>query len=501
MNRSLRLFVCTLLCITLLPCWSPSAEAAFRDVPSSSWAADSINRAVDAGLIQGRTATTFGMGEPMTRGAFVTVLCRFFGWKMVSPASAAFKDTGTDVWCFSSVETAAANGALTRQSDTFRPGDAITREEMAVMLVRALGFTAIAGLDQGLSCPFTDVTTNRGYLTMAYHLGISNGVTADTFAPDRTATREQAVVMLMRIYDRWLRDTPVIDGLLPAGGSASLAGMTHVAIPAAQLVNAAAPLFLRMDAAQSADLRDAARAAGAKVLLHVIGFEYALAGDMTAAAAAIADRVTTDGYDGVLLDIAGLPALRGSAYTTLVTALRAALPTQILHATADAPAPGKDTSAYQYSALAAQVDRLILRTDAEPRFVGSVPTDPPEPLENIYYALASLRNVVSADKLSLWLTSIGSAWQNSGSLGPMDTAAIAALMEAEGTEKEYSARYASACLVQSQYGSHTVVWYNDAVSAAQKAQLCALFDVSAFFINDLNNLPAAEWSPVNGLLP
>lgn len=500
MKRSLRILVCLLLCLVLLPRWTPPARAAFRDVPASGWATDAINRAVATGLIQGRTADTFGMGAPMTRGAFVTVLCRFFGWKAVTPAAPTFADTGADVWCFSSVETAVANGALTRQSSSFRPGDPITREEMAVMLVRALGYTTIAGLEQGLPCPFTDVTTNRGYLTMAYHLGISNGVTADTFAPTRTATREQAVVMLMRIYDRYLRKTPLIGGLL-SRDAAVPAAVSVTAVPAVQLVGGDTPAADRMDPAQAAALRDAAHAADAKALLHVIGFEYALTGDMTAAAAAIAKRAVDGGYDGVLLDVPDLPALRGDAYTALVTALRAALPDGLLWVTADAPVPGKDTTAYRYAALAAQVDRLVLRIDTDARMAGNFPTDPPQPLENIYYALAVLKSSVPGEKLALTLSSTGSAWQNTGSLGSMDGAAIAALMARPDTAAEYSARYATACLVQTQYGSHTVVWYNDAVSAAAKAQLCALFGVSSFFINDLSGLAVAEWSPVNGLLP
>ena len=100
MKQPVRMLLCVLLCLALLPCWIPSAEAAFRDVPASSWAADAISRAVSAGLIQGRSANTFGMGDPMTRGAFVTVLCRFFGWKSVTPVSATFEDAGSSAYLF-----------------------------------------------------------------------------------------------------------------------------------------------------------------------------------------------------------------------------------------------------------------------------------------------------------------------------------------------------------------------------------------------------------------
>ena len=63
----------------------PAAAASFRDVPAASWAAPSIQRCVQQGWFQGESATTFGMGHPMTRAAFAVVLCRFFDWEMVTP--------------------------------------------------------------------------------------------------------------------------------------------------------------------------------------------------------------------------------------------------------------------------------------------------------------------------------------------------------------------------------------------------------------------------------
>ena len=150
----------------------PRPSTGFSDVPATHWAADSIRRAVDLGLFQGQTATRFGLGAPMTRGAFVTALCRLFGWEMVTPETGSYADNqDKTAWYYSAVETAYANGAITHQTDTFRPRDPITREELAVMLVRAMGYGTIAGLAQDLPIPFQDVTTNTGYVAMAYETG------------------------------------------------------------------------------------------------------------------------------------------------------------------------------------------------------------------------------------------------------------------------------------------------------------------------------------------
>lgn len=89
MKRRLQWFCsCALLCAAGDSGCAGAAAAAstgFSDVPESHWAADSIRRAVDLGLFQGQTPTRFGLGAPMTRGAFVVALCRLFGWEMVTP--------------------------------------------------------------------------------------------------------------------------------------------------------------------------------------------------------------------------------------------------------------------------------------------------------------------------------------------------------------------------------------------------------------------------------
>ena len=190
------------LCLLMSGAPAQAASAGYSDIPAGHWSEESVVRATELGLFQGVGDGIFGRGQPITRAAFVTALVRLFGWEEVRPASPTFTDAGTDRWFYAAVETARANGAVTATSRTFRPTDNITREEMAVMLVRALGYASLAGTVSGYSSPFTDVTTNRGYITVAYDLGIVGGMGEGRFAPDQTATREQAAAMLVRVHDR-----------------------------------------------------------------------------------------------------------------------------------------------------------------------------------------------------------------------------------------------------------------------------------------------------------
>lgn len=91
------------------------------------------------------------------------------------------------------------------------------------MTVRALGYGVLAGIIAdadaqpvqsdtlgfagltahiGKNCPFADCTTNRGYIALAYRMGIMTGVNSRNFDPKATATREQAAAVLLRAYDR-----------------------------------------------------------------------------------------------------------------------------------------------------------------------------------------------------------------------------------------------------------------------------------------------------------
>lgn len=196
---SLALALC--LCLGLaLP--AAAASSGYSDIPSGHWSEESVMRATQLGLFGGIGDGKFGRGQPITRAAFVTAMVRLFGWKEVTPAKASYTDVTSDRWFYTAVETARANGAFPSTSGTFRPTDNITREEMASMLIRSLGYASLAGVVDSYPSPFTDVTVSQGFITLAYDLGIIGGVGDGKFAPDKTATREEAAAMLVRLYDR-----------------------------------------------------------------------------------------------------------------------------------------------------------------------------------------------------------------------------------------------------------------------------------------------------------
>lgn len=475
--------VLTLCAVLACSLTQPVAAAGFRDVPAGHWAAAEIARCVEKGFFQGQTADRFGLGQAMTRSAFTVVLCRFFGWEQAVTGAAPYTDIPSGAWYAGAIDAAYAHGAVTRQDAQFRPADPITREELTVMLLRALGYTTLSGLAEELGHPFTDVSANSGYVTLAYDMGLMNGTTATTFAPNRYATREQVAVILMRLYDKLHSSASTrLAVLTDAENLPPLDGLDAAAIPAFRLIGVGGAKLTTdvLDETDAAAARSAAKNAGAKALLYVTGGPSALNADLNETARLLLSAVAEGGYDGLFLDIPGRKTDGGLA--ELTKKLDAALGDRLLYLAAEPPVwHGTGYGGYQYTELAKYADRVFLRVASyEER---SAPVAPAAPPEDIYFALQKLRASVPEDKLGLLLGSRANLWQNGVVTDTLDAGEVSALLAEKGAQTYYSDRYASAYLMK---GTSQSVWYLTGESIAARVQLLRLFAADALCLTDLN---------------
>ncbi|MNJ62886.1 Endoglucanase precursor [compost metagenome] len=100
-------------------------------------------------------------------------------------------------------------GIITGYTDgTFKPNSNITREQMALMMVRAMDY---AGHNTGLSSTSTQYLSkfkdmskiqNKETVAKAVNQGIIQGISTNVFQPQGNATRAQAVVMIKRVLDK-----------------------------------------------------------------------------------------------------------------------------------------------------------------------------------------------------------------------------------------------------------------------------------------------------------
>lgn len=201
------------LSLVSMPADTNTKSKSFSDVPANHWAKQYVQELRNRGITDGIGNNMFGMGKTISRYEFVTFLVRLMKWKLVNQPNPTFSDaTDTTAWYYAPLETAVSQGLLISVGSEFdKNADVskrafggnypITRQEMAIMIVRALGYGQIAAkLD--FETVFTDVEKFKGYINVAKDLGIINGTGPTTFAPRETAKREEAAAMMIRMAQK-----------------------------------------------------------------------------------------------------------------------------------------------------------------------------------------------------------------------------------------------------------------------------------------------------------
>ena len=174
----------------------------FTDVKESDWFYEAVRFVYENDLFNGTSATTFSPNANMTRAMLVTVLYRLAGKPAVT-AGASFTDVKSGLWYSDAVAWASANGIVEGMgSGKFAPDDFVTREQMAVILMR---YTRYQKADTSASADlsrFTDASSvspwAQSAMAWAVASGLVNGRTATTLVPGGTATRAEVAAILMR---------------------------------------------------------------------------------------------------------------------------------------------------------------------------------------------------------------------------------------------------------------------------------------------------------------
>lgn len=185
-------------------------SSSFSDV-TKHWAATAINTMARKYIVEGRTTAKFEPEKPITRGEFATYIAKGLGLSGDKSAAAKFKDVNTSTAMGAYIGAASAAGIVQGNTDqTFKPNSLISRQEMAVMMIRA---SKVAGLSVQLpqsTTAYLKKFTDRGKIgswaqtdvAKAVFIGVINGKTANTMSPQTNATRAEGTVMIMRLLQK-----------------------------------------------------------------------------------------------------------------------------------------------------------------------------------------------------------------------------------------------------------------------------------------------------------
>jgi hypothetical protein len=180
-------------------------EKTFEDI-QNHWAKEDIETLASKLIIAGKNETHFAPKDSITRAEFATLLMRGLALNENQLSKEQFKDMTGEEWFAHSVAAAVEAGIVNGYDDhTFRPNHKITRQEMAVMLSRAL---KVAEKEEKIKDNDMQKLLNKFYdhadiaawakegVAIAANAQIVNGTDDHMFLPQDNADRAQSAKML-----------------------------------------------------------------------------------------------------------------------------------------------------------------------------------------------------------------------------------------------------------------------------------------------------------------
>ncbi len=169
----------------------------FYDVPNDAYFYEAVKWAVKSGVTNGLTDTMFGPYESCTRAQIVTFLWRAAGSPEPKTAS-SFTDVPVSTYYAKAVAWAVENGITNGMTETtFAPDATCTRGQSVTFLYRALKGTASGSAnftDVKSDAFYADA------INWAVANNVTNGTSNTTFSPNADCTRAEIVTFLYRAY-------------------------------------------------------------------------------------------------------------------------------------------------------------------------------------------------------------------------------------------------------------------------------------------------------------
>lgn len=522
----------------------PAAGAVYTDIPAGAALSAEVQKAVQYGLMKGYSATRFGYGDPMTRAQFVTVLSRMMDWaaspaETVITAAMELPDNLSDAYR-TAINCAVKNDVIDA-NEPFRPNTRITRGEMAEMLVRALGLKSAAALsEKTISLPFEDVSNRRGYITIAYCIGMTKGSSPTAFSPDSTATRSQAAAMLVRIYEKLREKTDLVHGFyaISSYGQLSLtdymdtvsAGWSRMTWDGerAQLLTTAAggnEYYIPSSYREvTSYIEDGRKRLHLNVYMDGIGLRELLAspeGRGQAVAEIVREltvpyrEIERNPYSGVTIDFEGLRAASKNDFTAFLRDLSSSVhgigkTLYVCVSPVLSSSPYYD--GYDYGAINKLSDQIILMAyDYDARdlsaFVGTeyYKNIAPAPIDQVFVSLEAIASAVEdRGKVALGFSCKNIAWQidendrlvSGRPIYPTNDILYKRLEQPDtirGWSDSYQTSYA---VYTTESGTRYFTWYDDSSSVQVKlnaAKLLGITDVSIWRLGIIPTRANFNW--------
>jgi len=178
-----------------------SSGGNFNDI-SGHWAEAFIKRAAIEGIIKGYEDGAFRPGGEVSRAEFAVMLARALKLRGAGAALTFTDNESFGAWARQGIAQAVEAGIITGYDDgSFRPNARISRAEMAAMIARALSQQSNAAVMTSFGDDAEIPGWAKSSIAFLAERGIVQGTGSNTFAPDKTANRAEAAVIMLRTLE------------------------------------------------------------------------------------------------------------------------------------------------------------------------------------------------------------------------------------------------------------------------------------------------------------
>lgn len=179
----------------------------FTDVNDTFWAHDVIKVMAAKHIIEGVSETQYNPQAQVTRAEFSAMIARTLGLEVTGNLQPAFADVDANAWYGGVVAAVSKAGIVQgRDAQTFAPNAAITREEMAVMIVRAYEVMKGKKASAEPSSSFSDGEQIQAWaqssVSAAQALGLVSGRESNAFAPQDFMSRAESAQILFNLLQK-----------------------------------------------------------------------------------------------------------------------------------------------------------------------------------------------------------------------------------------------------------------------------------------------------------
>lgn len=163
-----------------------------------SWSEEYVKQLHSKGMVSGVTETRYEPDRKITRAEFLSLLTRASGF--TGKYRNQIADVSMDAWYADAVGAALTAGIIERGN--FRPNDIITRDEMAELTVKALEKKKGTVPDGEMQFNDSEKIQNKEAVMKAAGLGIISGYEDGSFRPQSALTRAEVATMIVKYSEQ-----------------------------------------------------------------------------------------------------------------------------------------------------------------------------------------------------------------------------------------------------------------------------------------------------------